>query len=55
MTLFSRRRRTPATPPLPVLVEWTNHYLVRDGRTYAREALLLFPGEAAPRLAKVAA
>lgn len=51
MTLPMLRRPQPA--PRPQLVSWTNRYLVRDGVTYAREALLLFPGEAAPRLSPV--
>lgn len=55
MTRFLTRRRPPAPAPRPQLVALTNHFLVRDGRTYAREAWVLFPGEPAPRLAKVAA
>lgn len=47
-TIALFRRPKPA-PPLPVLVEWTNTYKVRDGQAYAREALLLFPGETSPR------
>lgn len=50
MTLPTLTRR-PA--PRPQLVAWTQHFIVRGGRTVAREAWLLFPGETTPRLAGV--
>ncbi len=44
-------RRQPQ--PRPQLVSWTNHYRVRDGRTWAQDAYVLFPGEQAARLVPV--
>jgi hypothetical protein len=51
MSIPTLLRRTPA--PRPQLVAWTNHFLVEDGRTYAREAWVRFPGETTPRLVPV--
>lgn len=51
MSTLLRRRRTPAARP--VLVAWTTHYLVENGRTVAREAWVRFPGSTAPRLVPV--
>jgi hypothetical protein len=51
MTLSFLRR--PAPKPRPVLVSWTTHFLVENGRTVAREAWVRFPGDVAPRLVPV--
>lgn len=47
-------RSRPAAKPRPVLVAWTTHYLVENGRTVAREAWVRFPGSDTPRLVPVA-
>jgi hypothetical protein len=47
-TIALFRRPKPA-PPLPIVVEWTGTYLVRDGQPWAREALVILPGETSPR------
>lgn len=52
MTLPLLRAAKPA--PRPRLVAWTDHYLVHDGRTYAREAWVRFPGASCPELVPVA-
>jgi hypothetical protein len=46
-------RLRAAAKPRPVLVAWTTHYLVEDGRTVAREAWVRFPGSTSPRLVPV--
>jgi len=50
LSLSLLRVGRPAPAPRPQLVELTNHYLVADGRTWARQGWVRFPGETAPRL-----
>lgn len=46
--------RRPKPAPRPQLVAWTEHYIVRGGRTVGRDAWVLLPGATAPKLVEVA-
>jgi hypothetical protein len=46
--ITSRKRK-----PRPQLVAWTDHYVVRGGRTVARDAWVLLPGKSEPELVEV--
>lgn len=47
--IITRKRKQPR----PQLVAWTDHYVVREGRTVGREAWVLLPGATAPKLVEV--
>jgi hypothetical protein len=47
--MITTRKRKPR----PQLVAWTDHYVVRGGRTVGRDAWVLLPGKTSPELVEV--